>query len=532
MCYVEPNKGAGFFTFPGDDNNKPYTAEGPIHCHGFGWVDGDATDPSVVYRANNLFYISMYDHMFQRGYVRNIEGAPMCGCAEEMPVVSRADCTEMTVAEKFSWTYASNTNTFVATLTDITIKFAACTGIDPTGAAKNNDLWAYANRQFISGRIPRSKLQLLSKKIVGDNNCLAAQKRLFSSKQLIRGYTSKASEWTLLAGRESLGNETSIGRDASKYLMGVNTASPPSILRRLCATCATTHQILYYKRLTPVPFELNLVDQLKSGRTSVTGNQYGVDFLIFASYKDTKDANNTKAWLCPMYKYTSGFPGDCAPDNTTLSSQEVIFGNPWSSQIDGAWHVEISSRTLTPIPTTLVGISKPIGAAFTAENKVYLSGSGTDIWGSADSFNFLNQSVTDLSNITMTVRVSSFDYKDSWSKAGLMLRESADATSRHYSVIVTGQNGFFAGYRNVTNGTSSGGGSTALTFSPSGVWLKLTKRKNVFTGFSSTNGQNWTQITDSRRLSLADTGLIAGLAITSHSSSKVSEAVFENYTIS
>ena len=474
----------------------------------------------------------MYDHMFQRGYVRNIEGAPMCGCAEEMPVVSRADCTEMTVAEKFSWTYISNTNTFVATLTDIAIKFAACTGIDPTGAAKNNDLWAYANRQFISGRLPRSKLQLLSKKIVGNNNCAAAQKRLFSSKQLIRGYTSKVTEWILLVGRESLGAETAIGREASKYLMGVNTASPPSILRRLCATCATTHQVLYYKRLTPVPFELDLVDHLKSGRISVAGNQYGVDFLIFSSYKDTKDANNTKAWLCPMYKYTNGFPGDCAPDGKILGYQDVVFGSQWSSQTDGAWHVETSSRTLTPIATTLVGINKLLGAAFTVENKVYLSGSGTDIWASADGFNFLNQSVTDSSNITMVVRVSSFDFKDGWSKAALMLRESTAATSKHYSVIVTGQNGFYAGYRNITNGTSSGGGSTSRIFPPSGIWLKLTKRKNVFTGFSSINGQNWTQITDSRKLSLADTGLIAGLSVTSRSASRVSEAVFENYTLS
>merc|ERR1711862_335283 len=47
------------------------------------------------YKGNLLFYVSMYDHMTQRGYVRNIPGAPMCACAENMPVVTRSDCTEI-----------------------------------------------------------------------------------------------------------------------------------------------------------------------------------------------------------------------------------------------------------------------------------------------------------------------------------------------------------------------------------------------------------------------------------------------------
>merc|ERR1711862_531038 len=46
------------------------------------------------YRANNLFYVSMSDHLHDRGYVRSVQGSPMCGCVEHMPIVSRSDCTE------------------------------------------------------------------------------------------------------------------------------------------------------------------------------------------------------------------------------------------------------------------------------------------------------------------------------------------------------------------------------------------------------------------------------------------------------
>jgi len=41
--------------------------------------------------------------MYVRGYVKNIPGAPMCACAEQMPTVSRADCTQIDFESKFPW---------------------------------------------------------------------------------------------------------------------------------------------------------------------------------------------------------------------------------------------------------------------------------------------------------------------------------------------------------------------------------------------------------------------------------------------
>ena len=64
----------GFMVFPEDNGN----GEGAIHCHGFAWAD-DEYDSISRYIGNNLFFVSMYDHMHQRGYVKNIPGMPMCG---------------------------------------------------------------------------------------------------------------------------------------------------------------------------------------------------------------------------------------------------------------------------------------------------------------------------------------------------------------------------------------------------------------------------------------------------------------------
>ena len=82
LCFVDLARSSsdgyvsetGFISFPEDNAD----GEGSIHCHGFAWSN-DVNDRTSRYRGNNLFYVSMYDHMYQRGYVKNIPGAPMCG---------------------------------------------------------------------------------------------------------------------------------------------------------------------------------------------------------------------------------------------------------------------------------------------------------------------------------------------------------------------------------------------------------------------------------------------------------------------
>jgi hypothetical protein len=77
------SKGNGEELFPFDDDNNSENAEGPVHCHGFAWAN-DPYDFTSRYKGNNLFFVSMYDHMNQRGYVRAVPGAPMCGCTEQV----------------------------------------------------------------------------------------------------------------------------------------------------------------------------------------------------------------------------------------------------------------------------------------------------------------------------------------------------------------------------------------------------------------------------------------------------------------
>jgi hypothetical protein len=121
------------------------------------------------------------------------------------------------------------------------------------------------------------------------------------------------------------------------------------------------------------------------------------------------------------------------------------------------------------------------------------------------------------------------DYKNDWTKAGLMIRESNAPGSKHFSVLMSGKNGVMIAWRQDTNGYSSAIGFTPLVLKD--VWLKLTKVGNVYTGYQSVDGTTWVMIKTSQTLILGDTNLPTGLALTSHDTYRLSEAVFANYTV-
>lgn len=168
LCYVEHEKGAvsthikNGFSIYGDVKRNRENIEGPVHCHGFAWAE-DETDNISAFKGNNLFYVSMYDHMHQRGYVRNVPGAPMCACAENMPIVTRSDCTQLDVTETFEFSWDAGSETLTGTLDENEIDFNACQGANN----KNNDLEAYYKKLVNQGKATQANLAKLQKILVG-----------------------------------------------------------------------------------------------------------------------------------------------------------------------------------------------------------------------------------------------------------------------------------------------------------------------------------------------------------------------------
>jgi len=175
ICYVDHKRStkvnhvSGGFSIFGDLKTGAENIEGPIHCHGLVWGD-DELDADNVYKGNLHFYVSMYDHMTQRGYVRNIPGAPMCACAENMPVVTRADCTQIAAAEDTTFTYDATTGVAASVyITDL--NFNACQGVNA-----NNNLEERAKQLEEDGKLSSEKRAALQQVLVGSGagKCNAA----------------------------------------------------------------------------------------------------------------------------------------------------------------------------------------------------------------------------------------------------------------------------------------------------------------------------------------------------------------------
>src|SRR5882762_9502665 len=83
-----------------------------------------------------------------------------------------------------------------------------------------------------------------------------------------------------------------------------------------------------------------------------------------------------------------------------------------------------------------------VGAAGSANNNgsggFTVTGSGADIWGTADEFHYVYFSLD--GDMELIAEVTGIQFTDGWAKGGLMARESLDANSRNFMVLVTPQN--------------------------------------------------------------------------------------------
>lgn len=99
--------------------------EGVVNCHGFAWDEG-ASDLDNKYKGNLLFKVGMMEGLVDNGYVGSVPGAPMCGCVEQMPIVSKAKCTDIEIAETWEIGVDSYTGNAIIELKHADIQLQTC----------------------------------------------------------------------------------------------------------------------------------------------------------------------------------------------------------------------------------------------------------------------------------------------------------------------------------------------------------------------------------------------------------------------
>jgi N-acetylneuraminic acid mutarotase len=159
-----------------------------------------------------------------------------------------------------------------------------------------------------------------------------------------------------------------------------------------------------------------------------------------------------------------------------------------------------------------------------ANGTLTVSGSGADIWNTADAFNFDSQTLA--GNGSIVVQVTGETNTSSWAKSGIMMRETLDSDSRYVILALTPGNGVTFQARTATHVTPSVSMSVP---GKTGIWLELTRSGSSFTGFTSPDGNSWTLV-GSVNIPMFN-NIQAGLAVTAHNNGRLCTANFSNATL-
>jgi len=159
--------------------------------------------------------------------------------------------------------------------------------------------------------------------------------------------------------------------------------------------------------------------------------------------------------------------------------------------------------------TADIGAVGASGAASGNGGSFTVTGAGADVWGTADAFRYVYTTMTGDGSIV--AQVASEDYIANWTKAGVMMREALDPSSRHAFMLVSPGKGLAFQRRTDTGGLStstSGGAGTAPYF------VKLTRSGTNVTASISPDGASWATV-GSDTIAMAST-IFVGLAVSSH----------------
>ncbi|MCF7709002.1 MAG: lamin tail domain-containing protein [Verrucomicrobia bacterium] len=164
------------------------------------------------------------------------------------------------------------------------------------------------------------------------------------------------------------------------------------------------------------------------------------------------------------------------------------------------------------------------GGVIYSNGVFFLEASGRDIWGSSDAFHFVYRPLN--GDGTITARVMSVSNTDSWTKAGVMVRDTLGPQSAHAMTIITPGNGVCLQGRE-----TEGGGTFNVPGSASVAprWVRLERAGDVLTGYESVDGEEWSEI-GSRTIPMDDEVYI-GLELTAHNDSTIASGQIDNVTV-
>ena len=166
------------------------------------------------------------------------------------------------------------------------------------------------------------------------------------------------------------------------------------------------------------------------------------------------------------------------------------------------------------------------GGNYASSSSTYsIEGTGTDVAGTSDQFQYIYQ--TGGTGCSIVAKVTALQNTNAAAKVGVMIRETLNANSRHVSAILfpaSGGGALLA--RSTTGGTAT---STTVTGIAAPYWVKVTRSGSTFKAYRSSNGTTWTQMGATQTVTMASSVYI-GLIDCSHSAGVWSSGTITNVT--
>merc|ERR1712157_431536 len=245
------------------------------------------------------------------GYTRSVPHAPMCACVEQMPVVSNADCRDISkISHSFFLTSVEESGSRSIVYNGPRIQFGDCDGKDLA-----------THYESVHSKISTNPVK---------GGCADVESRFLLGK----GYAKQQDvKWIQVAGKGAHSDPTfslqvhdgqtshsSMTREEFKELWEKST----KVLLRRCDTCNPLHRQIYYKRHDEgeLPSNVDILHDFKEHWTAYENNVWQEDFDLYSSYSNAiKDKH---AWKAVDMNSTAGI--GCCGNSGPISASE----NQWN----------------------------------------------------------------------------------------------------------------------------------------------------------------------------------------------------------
>ena len=251
---------------------------------------------------------------------------------------------------------------------------------------------------------------------------------------------------------------------------------------------------------------------------SLTSPASGATFAAPAAITLSANAFDSDGTIAKVDFYAGATLVGTAPDSPySITWTDVPAGsysltarttdNLGAEAVSGAVTIQVTSAPPPPsLPTGWsnhdIGSVAVAGSASFSNGVFTLGGSGADIWGTADQFHFAYRTLTGDGSIV--ARVATLQDANQWTKAGVMIRASLTAGSRHAMMIASPRKGLAFQRRTVDNGDSA---HTAGPLVTAPIWVRLQRSGDTITAWISNDGLSWSFV-GGETISLPDTVFI------------------------